>query len=288
MLKELIFEPSRLQSSTEPQTQSVPSSTQEIDWTGVRPVYRAICEEFGRLTEPFGITLSTATRTDLAVLIIAMDSIDRELDTTTDTGERTTLSNAILSYLRGNESAELLGTLGIELSERLSVLRESLCRLGIENEFLKTAEAILLVTEQKRHATDVKDFIRCLETEWRLVGEMPLQILGGQAHPRFRLYFLRLCGSMYPFDTIPDMRADHRQGQISIRPSLRLAVRMVGRVLWDLPWLIYKFPKRWKIVGYAVALWRANRKPRKTLDSTSSSGGEECVGTSRVVGLEKG
>jgi hypothetical protein len=225
----------------------------------VRPIYQAFCVELPRLTEPYGIELSQATQCELAILIRAMDSIDRELDSTLETDKRQMLSSSIIAFLRGDESSAIAERLGRNLTEQLAHLRNTVRQRGIGDEFAKAAQAVLVATEAKRWALTTSDFLRCLELEWRLVGELPLQILGAQTPQSFRQYFLNLCGAMYPIDTIPDMWDDYRRGQIAIRPSWWLAAVMACRLGCRLPKLVLTFPRPWRIIGYARALWKAHR-----------------------------
>ena len=227
-----------------------------VDWTGVRRVYKMMQDLFYLVTEPFGIQLTSSRNRDLAHLIAGIDSLDRNLDILEELDEREEFSHALIQYLNGQSASIESMHATAEVSDRMMILKEILVRRKIQTQFCETAGRVLKLTEQKRLAATETDMIRYLKEEWRLTGDLPVMIMGDESNERFERFFFLCCEMMTAVDMIQDARADFREGQISVRPSLTLYLRLLGVFLLPMPVLLWRFPNPLNLFRYAWAfLW---------------------------------
>lgn len=230
-----------------------------MDWTNVRGVYKKLQDDFHLLTEPFGIFVPEDRNRDLAQLIGAIDVVDRELDRIEAADERDTFIETVLGYLRGDTS-----TLDVEaepeLHERMAILRESIDRLGIRDAFCDTVKEVVDHGEAKRIAKTNEAMIHHLVEEWRLTGVLPVLFLGELSTRAFEKFFYLCCATMPAIDMLQDARMDYRSGQIGIRPTIGLHLKLLWIFLKPLPKLVWLFPSPTTLVRYAISfIWQGLR-----------------------------
>lgn len=235
--------------------QALPSSLpspQEMNWTNVRAVYRKLQDDFHLLTEPFGIFVPDDRNLDLSQLIGAIDVVDRELDTIDEAKDREVFIAKVLRYLRGKT-----GGLNIEASkeliERMAILREAIERLEIQDQFCDTVQKVVDHGESKRIASTEKEMIHHLVEEWRLTGVLPVLFLRELGTPEFEKFFYLCCATMPAIDMIQDARMDFRSGQISVKPSIGLYLKLAKIFFCPLPKLLILFPSPLTLVRYAMS-----------------------------------
>ncbi len=232
----------------------------EVDWTNVRPVYQKLNTDFHVLTEPFGISVSKELNRDLGHLIAAIDVIDRSLDVIQDAGRRLKFSNAVIGFLNGssglNSGSFEEFDLEKEFFDRTSNLQEIISRLRIKSDFCKMSQRIFEYTEAKRQAATQTEMIQNLVDEWECTGHLPVLFLREQSTPAFERFFLQACSMMPAIDMIQDARMDYKNGDISVRPTIPLYLRLLAVFLLPLPKLLWRFPARWSLIKYAVSFLR--------------------------------
>ena len=227
----------------------------EVNWTGIRPVYRKMNEEFYLITKPFGISIDEELNVDLGNLIAAIDVVDRTLDTINEKAEREAYAAATVAFLKSDQPLSSIAGFPLErlteeLDTRLTELREIICRGNIQALFAETIESTFFHTEAKRSATKVDEMIDHLVTEWNLAGRLPVLILGDNTTPKFESFFYLCCEMMPAVDMIFDARADYREGQLSVRPSLMMYVKLFLVFALPMPKLFWRFPKPMNLVRY--------------------------------------
>ena len=125
----------------------------EVDWTGIRPVYRKMNEEFYLITKPFGISIDEELNVDLGNLIAAIDVVDRTLDTINEKAEREAYAAATVAFLKSDQPLSSIAGFPLkrlteELDTRLTELREIICRGNIQALFAETIESTFSILRQ--------------------------------------------------------------------------------------------------------------------------------------------
>jgi len=243
--------------TSEPFCAVQPATT--MDWTNVREVYRKLQTDFHLLTEPFGIFVSHERNEDLSQLIGAIDVVDRELDQISEALARENFISTVLRYLRGKHSSlDVDGTQ--ELHDRMRILREAIERLGIRDEFCTTVRQVVDHGEAKRLASTENEMIHHLVEEWRLTGVLPVLFLREYSTPAFEKFFYLCCATMPAIDMLQDARIDYRSGQISIRPTFSLHLKLLKVFCCPLPRLLFLFPSPLTLMRYAMSfVWQGIR-----------------------------
>lgn len=235
------------------------SAPSPMDWTNVREVYKKLQDDFHLLTEPFGIFVPEDRNRDLAQLIGAIDVVDRELDRIEEVESREVFITNVLSFLRG-ESVELNVDASVELADRMMILREAIERLGIQKKFCDTVREVVDHGEAKRLASTNDAMIHHLVEEWRLTGMLPVLFLGELATPAFEKFFYLCCATMPAIDMLQDARMDYRSGQIGVRPSIGLHLKLLKVFCCPLPRLLFLFPSPATLLRYAFSfVWQGIR-----------------------------
>ena len=243
-------------------------STVQVDWTNVRTVYRKMNEEFYLITEPFGIIIDDHLDTDLGNLIATIDVVDRTLDAIDDKDVRAEIADAIVNFLRCNLLLRLLPAFPAELyspelEARLDVLREMIIRRDIRDQFADTIQNILFHTESKRTAFDLDQMIHHLVREWSLAGRLTLLILGDRSTRQFDRFFLLCCEMMPAVDMFLDAGSDYRSGQLSVRPTLKMYVKLILVFALPIPKLFQRFPKPMNLLRYSFAILNQNSREQQ-------------------------
>ncbi len=233
-----------------------------MDWTHVRPVYRALHAEFWRLTRPFGIELSPGESLDLAHLIAAMDAVDREVDELNERPSRERLCRQVAGFLASDLPWEHAAQSAYELGHRLTELRHVIVRHEVRSPFVATVESIFRLSEEKRFVPGGTQFLQTIRREWRLAGALPLMILGQKSTPRFKVFFLSLCEAMHAVDTMLDARRDFREGRTRIRPGLMFYLTLCIQLAKDCSLLFIRFPHRTQLMRYAIAVIGGGCRPK--------------------------
>lgn len=230
-----------------------------MDWTNVRDVYRKLQTDFHLLTEPFGIFVPDDRNRDLSQLIGAIDVVDRELDQIERPESREDFIAEVLSFLR--DEKPILDVNGSEeLSRRMAILKEAICRLEITNSFCDTVRRVVDHGEAKRLAKTETEMISHLVEEWRLTGVLPVLFLRELSNPRFEKFFYLCCATMPAIDMLQDARMDYRNGQITIKPTLALYCRLLKVFCFPLPKLLFLFPAPTILLRYALSfIWQGVR-----------------------------
>jgi hypothetical protein len=234
-------------------------SPRSMDWTNVREVYKKLQDEFHLLTEPFGIFVPEDRNLDLSQLIGAIDVVDRELDQIEDAESREVFINHVLGYLR-DRSTNLNVDASAELFDRMRILKEAIERLDIQEKFCDTVQEVIEHGEAKRLAETDEDMIHHLVEEWRLTGVLPVLFLGEFSTPEFETFFYLCCATMPAIDMLQDARMDFRSGQIGVRPSIALHLKLLKVFCAPLPKLVWLFPSPLTLARYAASfIWQGIR-----------------------------
>ena len=228
------------------------SASGPMDWTNVRAVYKKLQDDFHLLTEPFGIFVPKDRNRDLAQLIGAIDVVDRELDRIEEVQAREVFITNVLSFLRG-DSSELNVEASDELVDRMMILREAIERLGIQKKFCDTVREVVDHGEAKRLASTNDGMIHHLVEEWRLTGTLPVLLLREFSTPALEKFFYLCCATMLAIDMLQDARMDYRNGQIGVRPSIGLHLKLLRVFCRPLPKLVFLFPSPLTLFRYAFS-----------------------------------
>ncbi len=228
-----------------------------VDWTGVRAIYKRLSDEFHVLTGAFNITLPLEQKYRLDVLLAGIDCVDRTLDALEAKEDRDALTEAMLSYLEGERDHLASPHASAELSTRLNAIRQIVGQTGISEPFMQAARIIFDQTEKKRHTQEAGVMLDMVEREGAATAQLPLSVMRSAGSPDFRRFFQDLCQMMGLADLLLDAREDYRTGQMRVRPTVSLYIR----ILWRLTcggWKVQKsFPQPWAFIRYCLRFLRA-------------------------------
>lgn len=241
---------------------NVESTDETFDWSQVRAIYRKLHHDFHLITTPFGIQLDAQLNGDLACLIAATDSIDRNLDEIEGDEDRNSFSDEIVARLvsENEKSVERNEAnderLPAELCMRVSALRDVIRRRAITEAFVDSVREIFRLSEAKRAALTSSSLVRYSIQESRETGRLPVLLLGDQSSSQFEAFFFRCCEAMPAVDTILDARSDFRTGQLQFRPGPWLYFNLFAAVVVRVPGLLWRFPARWTLFRYVFSFLR--------------------------------
>ncbi len=224
----------------------------EIDWNSVRGIYKKLSDEFHVLTEPFKVRLSNELKLQLDHLIIAIDGVDNTLDELEATAVRNSLSSEMIEFLSDNRSIFSHPQAENTLREKLNTLKIILSQIDNKSGFIQATKDILNFTELKRHTTDSDQHIEFVLKEGTATAQLPLSIIDDSSNDEFRSFFTQLCELMGIVDLTFDLRSDYNHKLISIKPSLKLYLRLIRISASRSIRLIRAFPKKLSFLIYCM------------------------------------
>ena len=209
-----------------------------------RPEYVALVDGLPALMRDLGSTITPANLRDVRVFMLALEHIDRVLDAIVDRADRRAFGERLLAAIANGDARFS----DIELGELYAVL----ARRGRTAAFVALARTALVNSERMRTTRDAHEYLDAIELEGRLTVELVLLFVDPDAGPAVAA-FLRAVGDIANlFDKLIDMRADHRRGELALRPSIRLHARVLARILRRLPSVAATHPRRLRFVGWSV------------------------------------
>ncbi len=199
----------------------------------MRPEYARLARDFVRLASMFGIKVDEVATRDVATLAAGIEWVDRVMDAMPKRGDRERLGARALAAVAG----------GDDVDPTLTALREVVVRRDVVPPFAEAVREVLAVSASMREATDVDSFASSVAREGQLTAEMALLISGLGSHRAFARFF-RLLGEPANFvDKLLDVRGDHARGEMGLRPTVLLHLRLASEIARRLPRLIACSPR---------------------------------------------
>jgi hypothetical protein len=245
--------------------------------TSFRAEYAKLASDLPALARQFGCAPGAQVLRDLADFALALECIDRRLDDLAAAEDRRRLGDELLRRLRA-PTAPCPGDdmpadvdLDLDLSERADRLARILASRGhgITDAFCRLAERALANTERMRSVRESAAYVACVEHEGRLTVEMTLLLLGDQVSPAFGAFLRAIAEMANLLDKLIDARADHRRGELALRPGAALHARLALAFLRRVPAAIARHPRphRFLAWGCGWALFLAAPQLRAASDS---------------------
>lgn len=235
--------------------------TIQIDWEGVRPIYKKLSDEFHVLLSAFDVTIDETTKLYLDHLICCIDRVDIILDGLEDRAQRLKLSGAMISLINGDIEKLPEEFLYPSLQVSLLNLRWIADKLIITPSIIGAADIIFLKTEDKRHELDIDKFILMVQDEGVATATLPLSIIGPQSNESFILFFTKLCRLMGIADLIADARSDYKNKLISFKPTFKIYLKLIGITISEGIKLLFMIPHKLRFVKYCMRfvsiLWKS-------------------------------
>jgi hypothetical protein len=212
----------------------------------VRPEYARLATDFIRLAAMFGITLDAVSKRDVATLAASLEWVDRVMDAMPTRAERERFGARALAAVTYGDR---------HVHEALTALHEVIVRRRVVEPFARVVKEELVIGEAMRHAIDPRTFIACVAREGALTTEMALLASGLESHAAFARFF-RVLGEPANFvDKLIDVRRDYARGEIRVRPTWLLRVRIAREIVRRLPRLVMSSPRpAWVIAWGATYL----------------------------------
>lgn len=233
----------------------------EIDWQGVRPIYKKLSDEFDVLLSAFDVSIDQNTKIYLDHLICCIDRVDIVLDGLETREQRDKLSNAMISVIKGDRDKLPKEFSYPRLLVSLLNLKLVADNLSIKPSIIEAAEIIFLKTENKRHELDIDKFILMVQEEGVASATLPLSIIGNKSNENFTLFFTRLCRLMGIADLIADARSDYKENLISFKPTFMTYMKLMGLTISEGIILLTMIPYKIRFVRYCLRfvaiLWKS-------------------------------
>ena len=232
----------------------------EMDWSQIRPIYKKLSDEFNVLLRAFDVKIDGKTKIYLDHLIGCIDLVDTAIDNVSEKNLRDKLTVDMTSLLDGR-SEQLSKEFEYPLLEKsLLNLRLIAIDLNIKTQILNSAKIIFRSTEDKRHVSDIEEFISLVQQEGEATALLPLSLMGSQSNKKFTAFFSDLCRLMGVADLVADARADYCQGLISFKPSLRIYSKLLFITINSGLKLLINIPNKFRFLQYCIKfiplLWK--------------------------------
>ena len=205
----------------------------------VRPEYLRLPGELAALTGSFGVHLSEQTHRDAAVLALAIECIDRSLDSISTRSGRAEFSQALTACLQAAHALNRMPLFSIELFGWMKRLKEMIERRRISDSFCEISNALLRNSEVMRTTRKTTCFVECALAEGALMVELLLLIVGKQTNPQFDAFMRRLGGPANLIDKFRDARLDYARGELAIKPGARFHLRLACEIFGRIPGLAF-------------------------------------------------
>ena len=208
--------------------------------TTVRQEYLNLPRDLRELARGFNLDLPLDCQQDAAILVFAIECVDRILDSLPDPVERAQFAADVLAVLERKTSTPN-NPLAPEVRERLSQLHEVIHRRDISGSFCRITRRILRNSEQMRTTRRSVFYIEAALAEGRWMVELLLLILGDAVTPRFREFMRQVAGPANLGDKLRDARQDFTLGELAIKPGFMLHLRLGCGMLWRIMALALRF-----------------------------------------------
>jgi len=237
------------------------TSVRQVDWNGVRPIYKKLSDEFNVLLSAFDVVIDETTKVYLDHLICCIDRVDDILDGLSDRKQRQELSKAMIDLIKGDISILPQEFNYPALQMSLLNLKWIAEKLGVKSMIINAANTIFTKTEDKRHEKEIETFILMVQEEGVATAKLPLSIIGEQSNDNFTYFFTRLCRLMGVADLVADARSDYRSNIISFKPTLRIYCKLIGLTISEGFQLLRVIPHKFRFLQYcfrfSTILWKS-------------------------------
>ena len=223
-------------------------------WDSVRAIYKKLSDELAILTRPYKVTIPNLNRHMMDHLIIGIDLLDSVLDRLESKNERFAISESVITFLNEPWTTWTYKKEYPDLADALLKIKSAVYHMEVKHQFLESVKIIFDRTERKRHSEDPDVLIELILEEGAATGALPISLTGlAPTHP-FALFFKELCTLMGIADLLVDAREDYKSGLISIRPRLKLYLKLFCVLIRRGFKLLMKFPKKHAFIRYCLKL----------------------------------
>ena len=214
----------------------------------VRTDYLNLPRDLLELARGFNLELPPDRQRDAATLVLAIECVDRILDSFPGVAERAQFASDVLSALEGKTPCSLAP----EPHQRLWRLREIIQRRNIGIPFCHITARILQNSEQMRATRHSAFYVLAAVREGRWMVELLLLTLGDSVTPRFGAFMRQVAGPANLADKLRDARCDFALGELAIKPGLMLHLRLGCGMLWRICALAVRFCAYRKILTWGL------------------------------------
>lgn len=224
---------------------------EELDYgPEVRPEYLRLPGDLVQFARAFRLDLPVKHQRDAAVLVFAIECIDRIFDALPTMSLRAKFAADVLAVLNGAASENPAMT--SEATHRLAQLREVAQRRRIQPQVLEITARIFRNCEVMRATHDASFYVRGALLEGRLMVELLLLILGDAASPKFNDFMLQVGEPASLGDKLRDAGRDFATGELAIKPGVLLRARLAGEIFRRVIVLALRFGTRWRIAVWGI------------------------------------
>jgi len=225
-------------------------------WDNVRPIYKKLSEEFHYLTDPYDISINSEVKNYLDHLIISIDEVDNYIDEIKDVNLRNSITESLIEYLNNDDFEWKHFDNNHSLSKTMKTVKFIVINRSIRAEFVNALKIIFHNTEVKRHTTNIDELMKYIMLEGEATAVLPLSILGIKSTEEFGQFFSKLCKMMGIADLLFDAKQDYKDGILSVKPNLKLYIRLLKILMVDGVKIIVSFPKKLNFIFYCMRFIR--------------------------------
>jgi hypothetical protein len=230
----------------------------------VRPEYEVLARAFAALASQFDLTVDDGLERDLVLVAATFETVDRHVDTTPGGADRARLCAAIRrSLLEGH--AQDLGCGA--LASTLMALRSRLVARSVLEAFVVQVTQFFLHSEELRLTQSRAEFVRCVLDEARCAGRMTLLFICAGESTRFPRFFLVLSEIANLVDKLQDVRGDWSRGEIAVRPSWGLHLRLLAAFAIRLPPLFLLSTRPFRLIAWGLRFLLPPPHPARPVSS---------------------
>lgn len=208
----------------------------------VRQEYQRLLLHLRALSAVFGFTLSSSSERNAALLVAAVECVDRFLDQLALPAERAALAARVEAAFESDPP--LIDPDADEIACRLAELRELANRSAIPPRFRALTVEVLRNAESMRTTPRVKSLVNHAVREGQMLVELLLLVLT-EPVPHGMTAFLRaVAGPANLWDKFLDAPRDHHCGELACRPVRICQAGLLAAFSWQAvplaAWVLYR------------------------------------------------
>jgi hypothetical protein len=168
---------------------------------------------------------------------------DTRLDSLSDPVARKELLSSTLNFY--DESTDSLDREGEEVREYLAHLKTKVDSLPEQQRasFRQSIGIIFDITEQLKTTTDLKEYARLRKLEGQVTSKLytaflPADFKAAETYPQLHRFFTRIGRVGNILDSVIDIPADFKSGEVKIMPSLANRFKLIGNSFGDVAYVV--------------------------------------------------
>ncbi len=200
------------------------------------------------ILDSFGVRLSPDDLRRTKIFFRTMECVDRHMDDVLGEEQRA-LGKKISECLHGDGSKSGLPD---ELSRHLQTLKDKLATNDASAEFIKGVEEIFTLQQLIAHVAEEGTYVALRATEGEWTARLLLLFIN-QTRTASQEIIVRMARAGNLIDSICDVYADHRRGEVRVRPTPSLYLRTCTKLMKEVTGLLSLHPNILVACGLGIS-----------------------------------